>query len=241
MLRVFPIVLAVIVLGCSDDDEGTPTGSGGTPTLSVGDVETIEGGLVNFTVTLSARVDSDVTFSYATADGTASSAQGADYNGASGNATIPARQTSTGIIVSTQDDAAQELPETFTLTLSSPANATISSGSATATIWDNDGVSFSQQVRPIILTSGCLDGGCHGPGSTAGGFSFGSGDYNSVKGPRGTHGNLVFPQQSDRSNLYLKVTASPPFGSRMPLGGPFLPEGNISLIKDWIDQGAQNN
>jgi hypothetical protein len=30
-------------------------------------------------------------------------------------------------------------------------------------------------------------------------------------------------------------------GGRMPLGGPYLSDAEIQRIRDWIDQGAQNN
>jgi len=30
-------------------------------------------------------------------------------------------------------------------------------------------------------------------------------------------------------------------GGRMPLGGPYLSDAGIQTIKDWIDQGAENN
>ncbi len=31
------------------------------------------------------------------------------------------------------------------------------------------------------------------------------------------------------------------FAARMPQGGPYLSDSEIQMIKDWIDQGAQNN
>ena len=30
-------------------------------------------------------------------------------------------------------------------------------------------------------------------------------------------------------------------GSRMPLGGPFLDQATIDQVKQWIDDGAQDN
>ena len=37
------------------------------------------------------------------------------------------------------------------------------------------------------------------------------------------------------------VTVYPPFGDRMPQGGPYLPEATVAIIRTWIDQGAQDN
>ena len=53
---------------------------------------------------------------------------------------------------------------------------------------------------------------------------------------------VVIPDTPCSSVLYLKVTPGPPFGSRMPLSGPpFLTDGEIQLIHDWIAEGALAN
>ena len=55
-------------------------------------------------------------------------------------------------------------------------------------------------------------------------------------------GPVVIPDEPCSSILYLKVTPGPPFGSRMPLNGPpFLTDGDIQLIHDWIAEGALAN
>ena len=50
----------------------------------------------------------------------------------------------------------------------------------------------------------------------------------------------VIPGDAENSVLYKKIDGSGTFGSNMPLGGN-LSAGQISIIKKWIEEGAQNN
>ena len=77
-----------------------------------------------------------MTVEYATSDGTAES--GTDFTAASGTLTFAAGETSKTVSVATTDDSADEEDETFTLTLSNPADATLGDAAATGTIVDND-------------------------------------------------------------------------------------------------------
>jgi hypothetical protein len=99
----------------------------------------------------------------------------------------------------------------------------------------NPAVSFSQNVKPIFNspTVGCL--GCHGGTS---GLIVGT-VANLLKG--GVHGPAVVPGNSAQSLLIRKLSATPPFGARMPFGGAPLPDSTIQIIKSWIDQGALDN
>ncbi len=107
-----------------------------------------------------------------------------------------------------------------------------------------DMVSFSGQIQPIFDANCTI---CH----VSDGFadeimhlnaeeSFDAlVDQPSVQNPDLTR---VVPGDSGASLLFLKVSSdSPPVGVRMPFGGAPLPAGEIALIRDWIDQGAQNN
>jgi hypothetical protein len=94
-------------------------------------------------------------------------------------------------------------------------------------------VSFSQQVLPILQQSGCT--GCHGGN---GGLVVGT-VQQLLQG--GNHGPAVVPGKGDSSLIIQKLSVYPPFGDRMPQGGPYLSESTISIIRAWIDQGAQNN
>jgi len=80
---------------------------------------------VTYTVTLSAASGLPVTVSYNTANGTAIA--GSDYTAVvGGSVTIPAGSTTNTFTVTTTDDTLDENNgETFTVTLSSPTNATL--------------------------------------------------------------------------------------------------------------------
>lgn len=61
---------------------------------------------------------------------------------------------------------------------------------------------------------------------------------------RGKTGAIrVIPDDADDSYIVQKLTGAPGIiGERMPrTGGPYLTEGQISIIKRWIDTGARND
>ena len=109
-----------------------------TPTVTVADAAATEGDKVEFVVTLSAVSGRDVDVDYATSVATGDDAvSGTDFTAASGTLTIAATDnTATGTIeVQTTEDDASESAETFTLTISSPDNATLTTDTtATGTI-----------------------------------------------------------------------------------------------------------
>jgi hypothetical protein len=94
-------------------------------------------------------------------------------------------------------------------------------------------VSFSGQVSPVFQRYGCY--GCHG-GS---GGLFAATVAQLTRG--GDHGPSVVPGNADASVLVRKLGAAPPFGDRMPQGGPYLPDSTLQTIKLWINQGAKDN
>jgi hypothetical protein len=110
------------------------------PTLSIGDRATVEGSsgttALSFPVTLSGATPKTVSVSYATADGTATSP--ADYTAASGSITFKPGEKVKTISVDVVGDLAIEQDETFTVTISSPVNASIAKGTATGTITNDD-------------------------------------------------------------------------------------------------------
>ncbi len=109
-----------------------------TPTVTVADAAATEGDKVEFVVTLSAVSGRDVDVDYATSVATGDDAvSDTDFTAASGTLTIAAADsTATGTIeVQTTEDTASESAETFTLTISSPDNATLTTDTtATGTI-----------------------------------------------------------------------------------------------------------
>jgi hypothetical protein len=117
-----------------NDDEGDPT-------LSIDDVMVDEGdsGFTNatFTVSLSRALDNDVTFDFATADGTAIA--GTDYQASSGmDLTILAGETTRTFTVSVIGDLIQENDETFTVMLSNVTGVAVADGEGLGTILDDD-------------------------------------------------------------------------------------------------------
>ena len=112
---------------------------------------------------------------------------------------------------------------------------------------DDGTVSFSAQVLPILNTN-CFR--CHRDGGQAdlAGIELSlvpEDSYDALVGqpsqldPTLTH---VIPGDSEASLLYLIISSdSPPIGTRMPQGEAPLSPSDISLVRDWIDQGALNN
>lgn len=94
-------------------------------------------------------------------------------------------------------------------------------------------VSFARDVLPILHDRACAE--CHG---NDGGLSI-----HTVAGllSGGVHGPAVVPGNADSSLLVRKLRTPPPFGDRMPKGGAPLPEASITVIRNWINQGAANN
>ncbi|MFO1081352.1 MAG: Calx-beta domain-containing protein [Reyranellaceae bacterium] len=110
------------------------------PTLAVADVSVTEGNsgtqTLTFAVKLSAAASGPVTVRYATADGTATA--GSDYTAAAGTLTFAAGETSKVVQVQVAGDTLVEGDETLTLALSGATGATLSRGTATGTILNDD-------------------------------------------------------------------------------------------------------
>jgi hypothetical protein len=99
-------------------------------------------------------------------------------------------------------------------------------------------VSFSNQIQPIF-NSQCT--GCHGG---SGGLTItASVSYNNLVNRNAesscTSLKRVLPNDAANSVLYKKVSGTT-CGSQMPQGGS-LSASDITLIRDWINQGANNN
>ena len=123
------------------------------PAVSVSDASATEGDAIEFTVSLSAASGRQVTVQYATSDGTAES--GTDFTAASGTLTFEPNETSKTVSVPTTGDSEEEEDETFALTLSNPADATLGDATATGTIVDGDEsppltVSMTSDLSPPV-------------------------------------------------------------------------------------------
>ncbi len=112
------------------------------PTLLLSDAAVVEGdgGLTNlaFAITLSAPSGKPVSFSFATANGTA--VAGSDYVATNGSLSFPPGQTNATVSVSVIGDRINEPDETFVLRLTNIVNATAVNTQAVATILNDDTV-----------------------------------------------------------------------------------------------------
>ena len=98
-----------------------------------------EGEAVAFTVTLWAVSTQDVTVDAATSVESGDTAGSNDFTAVATTLTIPAGETTATVSIPTTQDTTNEADETFTLTLSDPTNATLSTDRrATGTINDDD-------------------------------------------------------------------------------------------------------
>ena len=118
---------------------GVASGTTTPPGASVGNVTVAEPASgtaqATFTVTLSKASTTPVTIGYATANGTATA--GSDYTATTGTLSFAPGVISQQISVPVRSDTVVEPSETFTVTLSNPSGATITTATATATITDS--------------------------------------------------------------------------------------------------------
>jgi len=104
-----------------------------------------------------------------------------------------------------------------------------------------DSVSFAADIRGTLIAS-CAKVDCHGSGIIQGGLLLGTVSWNEIINASGNHGQIIVVGNAAGSNLFTKITASAPFGSRMPQDGPpFLSLEAQTAIRNWIDQGALDN
>ncbi|WP_203073609.1 Calx-beta domain-containing protein [Falsiroseomonas ponticola] len=132
---------------------GVPLVPPGPPSLSVGDVEVLEGaGFATFEVKLSAAAAGPVTVKFATANGTARA--GSDYAALSGTLTFAAGETVKRVSVALANDRIFEATENFSLKLSGATGATIADNTAIATIRDDDAARISISDASVVEGDG---------------------------------------------------------------------------------------
>ena len=138
--ETFDVVLSNSTNATISDATGvmTITDDESIPSLSIADASTIDETAANLTatVTLSGQSSSTVTVDYATSDGTASAA--ADYTNTSGTLTFNPKHTTQTFNIPILADTIDESNEAFSVTLSSPTNATINDLLGQFTIVDDD-------------------------------------------------------------------------------------------------------
>src|SRR5205085_12560922 len=100
------------------------------------------------------------------------------------------------------------------------------------------GISFTNDVLPVICKAGCNAGSCHAKPEGQNGFKLSvfaydpKSDYRAIV--KGDRGRRVFPAAAEESLLLLKPTAALKHGG----GQRFKPDSDAyRLIKKWIEQG----
>lgn len=91
-------------------------------------------------------------------------------------------------------------------------------------------------VETDVIQKKCALSGCHAAAGASAGLDLASPDVLgrlANKPASGGAGSLVVPGDPAKSVLYTKLTATPPFGSRMPLGTP-LDDATLACVHDWI-------
>jgi hypothetical protein len=109
-------------------------------------------------------------------------------------------------------------------------------------------VSFQRDILPLFERSGSQGGcGCHNSSGRNTSAIEQSGldllDYRSLmRGGNNSQSDIVVAGDPCASVLVQKVSSAPPFGARMPPSGPpFMTPQEISLLRDWIYEGAHDN
>jgi hypothetical protein len=102
-------------------------------------------------------------------------------------------------------------------------------------------VSFKDEVLPMLQ----MRCGCHDPkgsGSAIDSTAFAVGSRREVlRGGNKSSDKIVVAGDACSSVLVQKCSEAPPFGSRMPIGGPYFTSEEMGLMRDWIVEGAHDN
>ncbi len=190
---------------------GTITNDDPVPSLAVADVSVNEdSGPLIFTVTRTGNTNLPITVDYATSNVTA--AAGSDYTSTSGTLTIPSGSTTGTISVPISADSVFEGNETFTITLSNPTGATISTAAATGTITNDDSApavaiannSVNEDSGPLVFTvtkTGSTVFSLTIDYATSDGTASAGSDYTS------TSGTLTIPAGSSTGTISVPISA----------------------------------
>ena len=96
----------------------------------------------------------------------------------------------------------------------------------------DDKIDFATQIQPILVAK-CA--GCHGEKKAAAKLRLDSADQITAFEEKD---HLLVAGKPDESELYQRLVLPADDKKRMPKGPDALPEAEIALIKQWIEQGA---
>ncbi|UCE05948.1 MAG: hypothetical protein JSW07_20550 [bacterium] len=104
--------------------------------------------------------------------------------------------------------------------------------------------SLASDIQPIF-TAKCAIASCHDTFAQAGLDLTKDKAYDNLVDVPSTNDPSkirVVRNNANSSYLFIKIAEQPADGTaRMPIGGNPLPDNEIQLIQNWIDQGAKNN
>jgi hypothetical protein len=117
---------------------------------------------------------------------------------------------------------------------------------ATFTVDGGSSAPTLTQLQTDIFTPSCAKSGCHAGSTPAQGMNLSDGQtFANTVGVASTEApslNRIEPGDPDNSYLVQKVEGTASVGGRMPLDGPpFLSNGQIQSLRDWIAAGAEDN
>ncbi len=133
---------------------GTIVDNDATPTLTLSGPASVDEGAGNatYTIAIAGKSESAVTVAFATANGSAES--GADYTATSGTLTWSSGETAAKTItVPILNDTLDEADENFSVNLSNPSGATITNGTVSTTITDNDDPPAAR-INDVVVSEG---------------------------------------------------------------------------------------
>ena len=103
--------------------------------------------------------------------------------------------------------------------------------------------SFAGVVQEIFNRRGCAASSCHGSFEAAGLNLTAGNAYANLVNVTATQAAVarVIPGNANESYLVVKLEGRQTVGQQMPLGGSALDNIDLTNIKNWINQGANNN
>jgi hypothetical protein len=259
-IRIYLVLISTLLLLATSVDVAAQQ-----PSVSVREAVVVEGNSgttqATFVVALSASTSQTVSFSFATANGTATA--GSDYVAASGATAFAPGEVEKSVVVLVNGDTVDETQETFFLDISNVTNATVTSSRGNGFIVDDDGPTISIDDVSVTegntgLKSATFTLTLSGPSVesiairaiTAAGTATASTDYNSINAvlifQPGTVTRTVDVPIIGDTNLELNetfsVNLSDPFGTTISDGtgaGTILDDDTLLILEESGPVAAQ--
>jgi len=104
-------------------------------------------------------------------------------------------------------------------------------------------VSYANDIKPMLITKGCMSGGCHGDFFPSSNFVMEGYDQMFVPGDLAKALGMcpIVPGDPENSFLINKLGPNPRSGDRMPSLREPMSDEEIEMIATWVREGAANN